>query len=523
MASSLREAALVAKPGKEERARERAGNRKDRVSIWRVIPWSTHSFSMNALIVMVGYFTIYATDTLRLNPAIVGGLLVAAKVVDAVGALVAGYLVDIAPVTRLGKARPFDLVIILCWGATACLFSTPGGLGDVAKYAWIFTSYVLLTAIFMPLYNANNPLFTARVFPQREHYSDVAAKTGIVTILAAIVITIVMPIAVGSAGKDPSAWSLVAISAAVVFTLIGLVRFWVFRESPEAAAIETERVRMKDILLVLRTNPHMWILSSMSLVVGIYASFTAGAYYFRYIVGNLALQGVVSISFVALIPLMFFFPVLIRKLSVSRMIAFSSFIGAIGYLVMTLAGGTIAIIMVAAVLTALASLPVSFLAPILIIDNSTYNEWKGHRRLESVGGALFSFSGTVGQAIAAGLTGVVLAMTGYVGAADKQSATAIAGIVAVNSWIPAIFAVAVGFIALYYHRLEKRIKVISAEVLARREISTEAEIIPGAPHSGTEAVRIVREEGGAPLLPRGATGPVDEAREDGIPQREESE
>ena len=390
------------------------------------------------------------------------------------------------------------------------MFSTPGGLGDVAKYAWIFTSYVLLTAIFMPLYNANNPLFTARVFPKREHYSDVAAKTGIVTILAAIVITIVMPIAVGSAGKDPGAWSLVAISAAVVFTLIGLVRFWVFRESPEAAAIETERVRMKDILLVLRTNPHMWILSSMSLVVGIYASFTAGAYYFRYIVGNLALQGVVSISFVALIPLMFFFPVLIRKLSVSRMIAFSSFIGAIGYLVMTVAGGNIAIIMVAAVLTALASLPGQLPRPdphhrqlhlqrvegaptprerrrsaVLVLGNRrTGDRCRPHR----CGARDDGLRRCSRQAVR------------HRHRRDRRG----------EQLDPGHLRGGVGCIALYYHRLEKRIKIISAEVLARREISAEVEIIPGAPHSGTEAVRIVREEGKHPFC--GAEPPATPTR-----------
>jgi Na+/melibiose symporter-like transporter len=472
----------------------KAEKRKDRVPLRKVIPWSAHSFSMNALVVLIGYFTIYATDTLLLNPAIVGGLLVAAKVVDAVGALLAGYIVDRAPETRLGKARPFDLVILLCWAATAVMFSTPGGLGDLAKYAWIFTSYILLTAIFMPLYNANNPLYTARVFPRREHYTDVSAKTGLVTVLVAIVITIGMPIAVGAAGKDPAAWSLVAICVAIPFSLIGLIRFWVFKESSEAAGIEAERVRMKEIILVLRTNPYMWILSSMSLVAGVFSGFTASAYYFRYVVGDLALQSVVAISFAVLIPVMFAFPVLIRKMPISRIIAICSFIGALGYLTMMFAGGNIVLVMLASVLSALALLPVSFLAPILVIDNSTYNEWKGHRRLESVGGALYSFATTMGQAIAAGLTGLVLVATGYVGAADTQSPAAMAGIVAVNSWIPAIFAVAVGIIALYYQRLEKRIKMISAEVLARREVAVEAEIIPGAPISGTEAVRIVREE-----------------------------
>ncbi|NQX12140.1 MFS transporter [Microbacteriaceae bacterium VKM Ac-2855] len=503
------ESPTLERPSKADRMAAKAEKRRDRVSIGRVIPWSAHSFSMNALVVLTGYFTIYATDTLALNPAVVGGLLVLAKVIDALGALLAGYLVDRAPDTRFGKARPFDLVIILCWATTAFMFSVPGDLGEVAKYIWLFSSYALLTALFMPLYNANNPLFTARVFPRREHYSDLAAKSGLVTVIVAIFITIGLPIAVQTAGKDPGMWSLVAVCLAVPFTLIGLIRFWAFRESKDASEIVLERLRMADILLVLRTNPYMWVVSIIALLVGIYAGLGASAYYFRYIVGNLGLQGVVSISFVALLPLMFFFPMLIRKFSISRMIAVSSFIGAGGFMVMMFAGGNIALIMLSAVLTALASLPFNFLAPVLIIDNATYNEYRGNRRLESVGGALFSFASTVGAALAAGVLGVVLSVTGYSGSADEQSKSALDGIIALNSWIPAFFALIVGFVALYYHRLEKEMKVISAEVLARREIGKEDTLVDGIPLStaaavsGTEAIRVVREESGSPLGRRG--------------------
>jgi len=493
---------------KSEKAAAKKAARAEGVSIWKVIPWSTHSFSMNALIVLTGYFTIYATDTLALNPAIVGGLLVVAKVVDAIGALLSGYLIDRAPETRFGKARPFDLVIILCWVTTIFMFSVPGGLGEVGKYIWVFASYTLLTALFMPLYNANVALYTARVFPRREQYSDVAAKTGLITVLAAIFITVGLPIAVSAAGKDPGAWSLVSVCVAVPFAILGMVRFWIFKESPDAAEISTERLRMSDIFLVLRTNPYIWVLSAMSFVVGIYAANIALSYYFRYIVGDLALQGIVAVSFVALIPVMIFFPALIRKVSVSRMIAISSFIGAGGFMILMFAGDNIALIMISSVLTALAALPVNFLAPILIIDNATYNEWKGNRRLESVGGALNSFASTVGAAIAAGIAGVVLAVSGYDGTADTQSPAATQSIIALNSWIPAIFAVVVGVIALYYHRLEGQIKVISAEVLERRERDLAASgvvpdvVLPGAPIGGTDAVRVVREEQRAPFTRR---------------------
>jgi probable glucitol transport protein GutA len=67
---------------------------------------------------------------------VVVGLLVLAKVLDAVGALFSGYIVDRAPGTRLGKAGPFDLFMVLCWAATAFMFSAPSGLGDIGKYVW---------------------------------------------------------------------------------------------------------------------------------------------------------------------------------------------------------------------------------------------------------------------------------------------------------------------------------------------------------------------------------------------------
>ena len=271
------------------------------------------------------------------------------------------------------------------------------------------------------------------------------------------------------------------------------MRFWVFRE-PREAGVEADRVRVKDIVLVLRSNPYIWVLSLMGMLVGVYGTFTAGAYYYRYIVGDIALMGIASIGFVATIPFILLFPILVRKVSVSRLVAITSFIGAVGYLVMMFAGANIGLILVSAALTALAALPINFLSPILIIDNATVNEWKGHRRLESVGGAVYAFAGTVGAAIAAGISGVVLAVTGYSGTADQQTGFALAGIVALNSWIPALLAVVTGLVALFYHRLEGRIKQISAEVVERRERAAGADTATVTNVGGTEAVRQIREE-----------------------------
>jgi probable glucitol transport protein GutA len=102
--------------------------------------------------------------------------------------------------------------------------------------------------------------------------------------------------------------------------------------------------------------------------------------------------------------------------------------------------------------------------PVLIIDNATYNEWKGNRRLESVGGGVVAFAASVGAGVAAALTGLVLGTTGYNGAHSAQTPQATAGIVALMSWIPALLSLTIIVFALGYFRLERRLPTITAEV-----------------------------------------------------------
>jgi probable glucitol transport protein GutA len=132
------------------------------------------------------------------------------------------------------------------------------------------------------------------------------------------------------------------------------------------------------------------------------------------------------------------------------------------------AGANIPMLLLAAVLTSIGALPASFLATVLIIDNATYNEWKGNRRLESVGGGVQSFAQSAGSGLAAGLAGLVLGFVGYNGAHNTQSATAISGIVLLMSWVPAGLSVVVGVIALFYNRFERRLPELTEQIEFRK-------------------------------------------------------
>ena len=60
----------------------------------------------------------------RLNPAIVGSLLLASKIIDAFTDLGFGYILDKTH-TRWGKARPYEVFVVLMWAFTILMFNVP--------------------------------------------------------------------------------------------------------------------------------------------------------------------------------------------------------------------------------------------------------------------------------------------------------------------------------------------------------------------------------------------------------------
>ncbi|ROP58507.1 MULTISPECIES: MFS transporter [unclassified Curtobacterium] len=440
-----------------------------RISFGRLLAWSSSHASQAGSVIVLTYFTIYCTDTLGLAPAVVGGLLLASKLVDAVGVLFAGWLVDASPETRWGKARPYDLAIIGIWVFTAVLFSTPGGLGEVAEYAWVFVSYLLVTAVFSPLFLANQPLYLARAFANRDAYTKASSASGIVIGVISLVVGIVFPVLVGQAGKSTTAWSHMILVFAVPLALIGLIRFCTVRETHQPNPAEAQRATLRDIMTVLKSNPYLWSVSGIQFVIAVLGNFGALAYYYRYVVGNVGLLGIAGALAILILPVMLFFPRIIKRYSISAIIMVSSVLGAIGFAMYSFAGANIPLLLVAALFTAAGSTPIAFLLPVLVIDNATYNESKGNRRLESVGGGVTSFAQNLGVGVAAGIGGIVLSIAGYDGTRAVQTPSATLGIIAVNSWLPAALSIVAAVIAWRYQRFERDLPAITASVMVQRE------------------------------------------------------
>ena len=100
-------------------------NPSDKLHLGKFLAWKGRDISSSAVqVIVLGYLMLFATDTLHLSPAFVGGLLMISKIINAITNLFAGFLVDNTN-TKLGKGRPYEIAIIGVWICTVLLFSCP--------------------------------------------------------------------------------------------------------------------------------------------------------------------------------------------------------------------------------------------------------------------------------------------------------------------------------------------------------------------------------------------------------------
>ncbi|PHP53530.1 MFS transporter [Actinomyces ruminis] len=437
----------------------------DRVPFGKNLAWNARGLSMAANVLILGYFSLYATDTLGMTPALLGTLMLFSKLFDGVTDLVAGWLIDRTH-TRWGRARPYEFAMLGMWLSTWLLFSTPD-MSTAGKAVWIFILYTLVNSVFATLANVNQTLYTALAFPTRVAMGKVAAFGGVLISFGAILIAIVVPIGLDWAGKDASRWSTFILGFSLVFLILGMMRFLFVKEIVTQAADTTEKVTFREIFAMLRDNKYIWMLLIVALLSAIASNTGAAAYYYRYIVGNLSMQSVTAGIAVIVVPTVALVPWLMKKFRLTRIIFVGQLLIIVAAGINFAANGNIIPLVIATLVSGLGTLPGTYMIGILLIDCSTYNEWRGHRRLESIMGSVHSFAGKLGAGIAGWIAGLILSSAGYDGSLEVQAAPA-------NMAITVLFAILPGVAALFtaiiywFFDLDQRLPQINVDLAARR-------------------------------------------------------
>ena len=185
------------------------------------------------------FVMIYLTDTVGLNPGIVGTLIAVSKLFDGLTDIFFGSMIDKTH-SKLGKARPWMLYgYIGCAITLVGIFAIPMGMSEFAKYAWFLICYTLLNAVF---YTANNIAYsalTALVTKNSAERVEMGSYRFMFAFATSLAIQSVTLLAVSALGDTAEAWRTVAIIYAIIGLIVNTLSVFSVKELPEEEFVDT--------------------------------------------------------------------------------------------------------------------------------------------------------------------------------------------------------------------------------------------------------------------------------------------
>ncbi|MCD7918410.1 MAG: MFS transporter, partial [Clostridiales bacterium] len=317
---------------------------------------------------MLGYLTVYCSNALGMDTALVGTLLMVSKIIDSVTDILAGYVVDRTN-TKWGRGRPYDFMIIGLWFTTWLLYSVPTQFSLVVKCVWIVVCYALCQSFFKTFLTAAGNPYMVRAFNNNQKYIKLGSWGAMFCVVFIMVFNVTFPMLYAPIINDASGWSRLIGYLAVPLAIIGLLRFFFIKEKYDVDTGGGEKASFKDVITVFKTNKNIFPIALIQLVVGMGGIFssTVVSYYFLYIVGDVSISGLISVFQIVAMLSLAFYPMLLRKITVKNLIQWSLY-GAIAYgLLNFFAGSNFAMLGIAGVILGFVTLPASDMFNMLII------------------------------------------------------------------------------------------------------------------------------------------------------------
>lgn len=441
-----------------------------KVGFGQILAWNSRAVSHGIGLMVVGYLSLYCTDTLMMPPALVGTLLVVSKLLDGASDIVAGFLVDRTH-TRFGKGRPYEFCIIGMWASIWLMFTCPPAFSMAAKCVWVFLMYALVNSVFYTFLTANNTVYMCRAYKYQEQYVTLSSTGAIISMIGVAAFNIAIPGLVQTYGVSTSGWSFLMACIAIPMAIIGMMRFIFVKETNDidvkSESGEVKKVSFKDVVTLLKNNPYIYIVALVLFVCNLVTNMGVNVYYFTYIVKDLGLLGAISAIQLLAIPFMLLVPAILKKISISKLILIGCLVSTLGYVINQFAGDRVPLLGLAAVLFGLGSMPISMLINLMVIECADYNEWKGSQRMEGTLGSVTGFATKVGSALGAGVLGVLLSASGYVADAATIPDSALNMIRCLYGVIPAVlWGLTAASLLLY--KLDKKMPEIRAALEAKR-------------------------------------------------------
>ncbi|HMR48653.1 MAG TPA: glycoside-pentoside-hexuronide (GPH):cation symporter [Arachnia sp.] len=375
------------------------------------------------------YLMFYLTDVLLIGGRellVLTGVIVFMRFFDAVNDPVMGVIVDNTR-TRWGKFKPWIAVGALAWAASGVLMFTDWGLtgwGFVAVFTATYIAFEISYTVNDIAYWGMLPSLT-RDQRDREKVGAVAricANIGLFSVVVGIVpLTAWMGDLLGSTQR---AWFVLAVAVAVLMLAFQSLTLLFARERVPTTDDATP---LRELFRVIARNDQLlWVtLGMVAFMTGYITTTSLGLYYFKYVYGDEGMYPVFALVLgVTQLVALALLPAVSRLISRRTLHLVATVMIVVGYAVFWFSGTTPALVAAAGVLLFAGQAAIQLLLVMFIADSVEYGEWKLGRRNESVTFSLQPFVYKSSNALASGVVGVTLVVSGLDRATSAAEVTA---------------------------------------------------------------------------------------------------
>ena len=379
------------------------------------------------------YLMFYLTDILSLTTSQlwwITAIIMGARIFDAFNDPIMGVIVDNTK-TKYGRFKPWIVIGSVSSGLiTVLLFTDFGltGVGFVVAFGILYLSWGITYTMHDISYWSMLPTLSQDP-REKEKIGSIAricASIGLFAVVSLVVpITELLGEKVGSMQKGYMVFSVIAVAFMLVFlcfTVFGV------KEPRIGEVAQSEKTSLKELVRIIFKNDQLLITAiAMALFMIGYSTTTSfGLYYFKYVYGDEGMYSIFALILgVSQLFALAIFPQLGKKFKRKTLYTASTVLVVIGYVIFFFAPtNTMLFIGIAGLILFIGQAFLQVLTLMFLTDTVEYGEWKFGKRNDSVTFSLQPFINKMGGAIASGVVGAVVIISGMQEATGPADMTA---------------------------------------------------------------------------------------------------